>query len=220
MKKYILLFGGLMILLAVTVPVYCQQDPEAKKILEEFTAKTKSYSAYQVGFTISSENHQNGEKSENKGTILIKGSKYKMEINHTEIYFDGKNIYNFTRKSNEVSIVKPNKNKDDFFLNNPSNIFTIYTKEYKFQYLGETKLKNKTCYEIDLYPMDLNKKYSIIKLLIDKEKLELVSAQAKMKSGVTYTVSVDTFNPRAVAQEKDFSFDVKAHNGVEVVDMR
>jgi outer membrane lipoprotein-sorting protein len=206
--------------LTISVTLFSQQDPEAKKILDEFSGKSKSYKAYSASYTLSTENHQNGDNTENKGTLLVKGNKYKMEINNTQIYFDGKDIYNYTKASNEVSIVKPNKKNEDLLLDDPSKLFYIYTKEYKFRYLGETTAKSRNCYEIDLYPYDLKKKYSIIKLLIDKNKLELVSAKAIMKSGVDYTISIDTFNGKAVATEKDFNFDIKTYKGIEVVDLR
>jgi outer membrane lipoprotein carrier protein len=208
------------IFIAITILSFSQQDPEAKKILDDFTSKSKSYKAYSANYTLITENHQNGEHSENKGTFIVKGNKYKMEINNTQIFFDGKDIYNYTKASNEVSIVKPNKKNEDLLLDDPSKLFYIYTKEYKSRYLGETSANNKSCFEIDLYPNDLKKKYSIIKLLIDKEKLELVSAKAIMKSGIDYTVSIDSFNGKAVVTEKDFNFDIKAYKGIEVVDLR
>ena len=209
-----------LVISIISISIFAQQDPEAKKILDQFSKKSKAYSSYKANFTILAENHQSGEKTENAGSILIKGNKYKMQINNSEIYFDGKDVYSFTRESNEVSIVKPNKNKDDNFLNDPSKLFNIYTKDYKFRLLGETTDNGRNCYEIDLYPIDLNKKYSIIKLLIDKDKLELVSAKTIMKSGVHYILKITFFNNNAAASEKDFSFDIKAHKGVEVVDMR
>ncbi len=208
------------ILFELPISIFCQQDPEAKKILEDFSSKSKSYSAYSALFTVVSENHQTSEKSETKGSILIKKTKYKIEINDVEIYFDGKDVYNYTKKSNEVSIAKSEKAKDDFFLNNPTKIFSIYSKEYKFQYLGDIRVNGRECYEVDLYPFDIKKKYSIIKLIIDKEKLELVSAQTKMKSGVDYTVKIEKFVSNATASDNDFIFDIKAHKNVEVVDLR
>jgi len=199
---------------------YSQQDPEAKKILDKFSEKTKSFKAYQATFTIISENHQNGDKSESKGSILIRGDKYKMLINKTEVYFDGKVIFNFSTESNEVSIVKPNKKKEDIFPDNPTKLFNIYTTDYKFHYLGDITENGRECYEVDLYPNDIKKKYSIVKLLIDKVKLELVSSKLIMKSGVHYIVNIDSFNSQANASDQDFVFDIKAHKGIEVVDLR
>ena len=211
---------ALILLLAVTGSSFSQQDPEAKKILDMFSKKTKSYHAYQANFTILNENRQTNEKAENKGTLLVKGDKYKMELDKTEIYYDGKYIYNYIPESNEVSISKPGKKTDDVFANDPSKLFNIYSTDYKYQYLGNINENGHKCYEVDLYPFDLKRKYSIIKLLIDIDKIELVSAKLIMKSGVNYTVRIDTFNSQAIATENDFIFNIKAHKGIEVVDLR
>jgi outer membrane lipoprotein carrier protein len=210
----------LILLLVVSGSSFSQQDPEAKKILEMFSKKTKSFHAYQAKFTIIDENRQNQEKSENKGTLLVKGDKYKIELDKTEIYYDGQFIYNYIPASNEVSISKPGKKSDDIFANNPSKLFNIISSEYKYQYLGNLTEKGHNCYEVDLYPNDLKKKYSIIKLLIDIDKLELVSAKLIMKSGTNYIVQIDTFNGQATATEADFVFNIQAHKGIEVVDLR
>jgi outer membrane lipoprotein carrier protein len=202
------------------ITTFSQQDPEAKKILENFSKKTKSYSAYSAKFTIESENHQNGEKQSNTGEILIKGDKYRMNLNKTIIYYDGSNIYNYIPESKEVSIAKPDKKKDDSFLKDPSKLFNIYTKDYKFRLLGETSVDSVNCYEVDLYPFDNNKKYSILKLLIDIQKLELVKAKVIMKSGIHYILNIQSFNNKIKATDKDFVFDVKAYKDIEVVDLR
>lgn len=205
---------------SISFHVSAQQDPEAKKILDQFSKKTKAYGAFKLGFVFITENHQTKTQTEEKGTVLIKGNKYKMEINNMEIYFDGKDIYNYLKDSKEVNIIKYKKGKDDFFLNNPSQLFTMYNKDYKYQYIGETYVKERLCYEIDLYPMDINKNYSIIKLLIDKENYVLRGAKAHMKSGIHYVIKIEWINEKADATDKDFVFDTKAHKDVEVIDMR
>ena len=197
-----------------------QQDPEAKKVLDAFSKKTKSFASFSANFEIVSDNRQNGETSSNKGSIVMKGSKYKMIVNETEIYFDGKNIYNYTPKTKEVSISLQNKKSDESILNNPSKLFNLYTKDFKYRLLGETNVKNRNCFEVDLYPIDLKKKYSIIKLIIDSEKMELVSAKLIMKSGLNYVLNITSFNNQANATEKDFIFNLANYKGVEVIDLR
>jgi outer membrane lipoprotein carrier protein len=215
-----LFFSLNFILLFFAGIISAQQDPEAKKILDQFSDKTRLHSAFQATFTILSENHQSNESTENKGVILIKGNKYRIELNDNFIFFNGKEIFNYIPSSNEVSILKPSKKNEDDFLGNPANLFKIYLTDYKFRYLGEIISKNRKCYEVDLYPKELNKKYSIVKMLIDKENFQLVSAKLVMKSGIQYVIQIDNFNGRVNASDKDFNFDVKAHKGIEINDLR
>lgn len=213
-KIFFLLFSSF------SVSLFAQQDPEAQKILDAFSKKTKSYKAYSADFEVVSENKQTGESSENKGSIVIMDEKYKIKLNQVEMYFDGKDIYNYSPKSNEVSITKAGKGDDDAFLKNPSKLFNLYTKDYKYRLLGEVNYMNKTCYEIDLYPNDFKKKYSIVKLLIEKDALELVAAKLQMKSGVNYTLNISKFNSKIQAKESDFTFNPSTYKDIEVIDLR
>ena len=78
-----------LIFLAISIFSFSQQDPDAKKILDEFSSKSKSYNAYSANYTLLTENHQNGDVSETKGNIVVKGKKYRLNINKVEVYFDG-----------------------------------------------------------------------------------------------------------------------------------
>jgi outer membrane lipoprotein-sorting protein len=214
--KYLLV----VLLLVLSFESFAQQDPEAKSILDKFSNKSKSYSTIKAEYVVSTENKQNGEKSSKKGTLLLKGDKYKMDFNGSVVYFDGKSIWSYIKDANEVNITKPNKKSDDYILNNPSKLFTIYSKEYKYRYLGDVTMKGHDCSEVDLYPYDINKSYSIIKLLIDKQSLELVSAKIIEKSGISITIDIVKFLTNVPTVENDFVFDAKLFPGIEVIDLR
>lgn len=211
---------SLLFLFNFSVTILAQQDPEAGKILERFTKKTKSLPAFHVKFTIVSENKQTEERAEVKGDILMKNEKYKLSINENVIFFDGKNVYNYYAAANEVSITLPGKSDGDNVLDNPSVLFNIYTKDYKYRLIGETIINKRNCFEIDLYPFDIKRKYSIIKMYIEKSSLELVTARISMKSGIQYTLQINVFNAKTTVTDKEFVFDVKAYKGIEVVDLR
>jgi outer membrane lipoprotein carrier protein len=216
MQRLLYLILGLI----VFFNAFSQQDPEAKKILDQFAAKTKSFSAFRVDFTINSENLQTKEVATQKGAILIKGDKYVMNLDEAEIYCDGKSIWNYLKKSNEVSITRVSKNKKSDDLDSPSKIFNLYNADFKYRYLGDKEERGKQCYEVDLYPFDIQKPYSSVRLHIDKSNLELVSAKITEKSGIHITISIDKFIPDNAATDKEFVFDSKKHPGVEITDLR
>ena len=198
---------------------FIQQDSEAKAILDQLYNKIKSTEAYKVEFKLEVENQQNGKTTTQDGIIIIKGEKYKLTLDKVVQYFNGMIYYNYMPDENEVTITKESRYKEDF-ANNPMRLFTIYNKEFKYRLLGEVKFNNKECYEIDLYPYDLNKKYAIIKLIIDRDKNEPVAAKVKMKTGVHYTINISKFNTNIKVDDKEFEFDVKAYKDIEIIDLR
>ena len=123
---------------------------------------------------------------------------------------------------NEVYISDPEENNadDDFFLSNPSDLFTFYQEDFKYRLTREISYEGKDYYEIDLFPNDLNKRYHTIKLLISKKEHRLFSAQALGKQGDNHTVVLKNCQKKISVNESTYVFDPSSHPGVEVVDTR
>ena len=79
------------------------QDPKAKKILDELSAKTKAYTTIKAEFSWVVEKKDKSKESQS-GKIQTKGAKYKLEIPGHEIYCDGKTVWDFIKDANEVQI--------------------------------------------------------------------------------------------------------------------
>src|SRR5690349_1556536 len=79
-------------------------DPQAKKILDAVSSKFKTFKAPQASFTYKVENAQGKALSTKKGSVIMKGNKYKASMDGMEIYSDGKTVWNYDKPSNEVTI--------------------------------------------------------------------------------------------------------------------
>jgi outer membrane lipoprotein carrier protein len=191
-----------------------EQDPKAKKILDELSAKTKAYTTIKAEFTWIVEK-KDKTKDTQSGKIQTKGPKYKLEIPGHEIYCDGKTVWDYIKDANEVQIKDMEVGGDDVV--NPSTIFTIYEKGFKYKFVSE----DATAQIIELYPMNPDKKkFHTIKLFIDKTKKQISSVKMMMKDGTTQTYTIKTFTGDAVIPDTDFTFDTKTHKGVSIEDIR
>src|SRR3984885_6012476 len=81
-------------------------DPAAKKILDQASAKIKSYKSIQAVFTLQVQDAQGVTQGTKKGTFNMKGSKYVVMITGQEIFSDGKTIWTYDKSANEVTITK------------------------------------------------------------------------------------------------------------------
>src|SRR3954465_6165299 len=79
-------------------------DPAAKKILDVVSNKFKTYKAPQASFTYRVENAQGKALSTKKGTVTMKGGKYKATMDGLEIYSDGRTVWNYDKSANEVTV--------------------------------------------------------------------------------------------------------------------
>ncbi len=214
---------SLLIVISFLIPFisFAQEtavDPKAKALLDKAIVAFETKKGLSADFTIKVENSRN-DKSENfQGNVLLKGEKFKLSLADVDTYFDGKTQYVLMKKENEVTISNPEK--EDMKEINPILLMKSCKTDYKMRYLGEEKVGNKMMEKIELYPNDLNSKYSIITLLMTKDELQLNTIILKGKNGI-----ITYFQLTKVEYKKDladgiFVFDATKYPNVEVVDLR
>jgi outer membrane lipoprotein-sorting protein len=191
-----------------------QNDPKAKKILDELSAKTKSYTTIKAEFSKTLEKKDKSKETQ-EAKIETKGSKYKLTITGHEIYSDGKTVWDYGKDANEVIIKDADADGDETL--SPTNIFTMYEKGYKFKFDSED---DKT-QVVSLFPENPDKqKFHTIKLTIDKVKKQISSVKMLMKDGTSQTFTVKSFVANADIPDASFTFNPKSHPGVSVEDLR
>ena len=191
-----------------------QNDPKVKKILDELGTKTKTYTTIKAEFSKTSEKKDRSKQSEDS-QIETKGNKYKLVITGHEIYCDGKTVWDFVKEANEVIIKDMESGGDDAL--NPSTIFTMYEKGFKYKFDEEDALTE----TVSLFPENPDKKkYHTIKLTIDKSKKQIISVKLMMKDGTIQTYTIKTFVGNSDIPDSNFQFNPKAHPGISVEDLR
>ncbi len=205
---------GLVTLLVIGSLNVNSQDDRAKKILDDLSTKTKTYTTLKAEFSWTTEK-KDKSKDTQEGKIQTKGSKYKLEIPGHDIYCDGKTVWDFIKDANEVQVKDVEASADDAIT--PTSIFTIYEKGYKYKFEGE----DATTQVVSLFPINPDKKkFHTIKLSIDKNKKQIVSVKVLMKDGSTQTYKIKSFLGNASLADTDFVFNSKVHPGVSIEDLR
>ena len=198
------------------------QDPAARKILDELASQAQADYPVKVSFDYTYESLPENQHNTESGTLVLQQDKFRLSIGESDVFCDGKTVWNHMESVNEVYISDPEENNadDEFFLSNPSDLFTFYQEGFKYRLTRELSYEGNDCYEIDLFPNDLNKSYHTIKLLISKKDHRLLSAQALGKQGDNHTVMLKNYQKKVSVTESTFVFNTSSHPGVEVVDTR
>jgi outer membrane lipoprotein-sorting protein len=116
-----------------------------------------------------------------------------------------------------VTINDANTGNDSF---NPAQLFTLYQKGYKYLFTGTNKINGKLYQVVDLTPEDSKASFFKIRLAVDKVSRQIYSATIFDNTGGKYTYTLRGAATATEAPESTFSFDEKAHPGVEKVDLR
>jgi outer membrane lipoprotein carrier protein len=221
MKKFLTLFtfaSTVLLAQAQTDKNPTTNDPAAKKILDAVSTKFKTYKSPQASFTYKVENAQGKALSTKKGTVTMKGNKYKVTMDGMEIYSDGKTVWNYDKSANEVTVNNVDASGSAM---TPQKLLTnFYDKDFYYKYNGEKKEAGKTVQEIELTPTDKTRPFHKVYLLIDKATSTIYSARFLEKSGGRYSYTITTMKPSVAVSDSDFAFDKAKHPGVEVVDLR
>lgn len=210
----------ILILLLLIAPAitFGQQDAKAQEILKAVSAKFKSFKSYKANFTIIIENSRDKSREVQKGTIYIKGNKYKLEIAGQDVISDGKTRWTYVKDANEVQI---DVQKTDDASISPTNIFTIYEKGWQSKYTGDAKDKTNTYAQIELVPSDAkNKNIFKIKLSINKNDKSISSAKMLDKNGGIQTINVEKISPDAASDDNIYVFNKSNYPSAEIVDLR
>ena len=195
-----------------------QNDPEAKKLLDAVSSKFKTFKSPQASFTYKVENAQGKALSTKKGTVAMKGSKFKVSMEGMEIFSDGRTVWNYDKSANEVTINNVNEGGSNM---TPQKVFTnFYDKDFYYKLNGTKKEDGRTLAEVELTPTDKTRPYHKVYVLVDKASNTIYSARFLEKSGSRYSYTITNLKPSASIADTDFVFNKSKYPGVEVVDLR
>ena len=199
--------------------VNAQYDKKAKAILDKVSAKNKAYTSERVDFLYIQENINNKTKNVKNGTLVLKGSKYKLDLMGNTVYCDSKTVWSYIKENNEVNVSTVADQEGSLL--NPAKVFTMYDKGFKYKLIRERFEDNRSVYEIELYPEKVSEsQFSKVRLLVDKDKMQLYLVQYFSKDANRVTIEIQKIIPNEAVADNLFTFDKAKYPKVEVVDMR
>ena len=195
-----------------------QSDPDAKVILDRVSAKFKTYKSVVLSFTLKIENASGKVMGTKKGTVYMKGSRYRVSVADQEIYSDGTNIWTYDKSTNEVQITKFDPTANTI---TPEKMFTdFYDKDFLYKLNGTVKQGSRLLQEIELTPLDKTKSFFKVIVEVDKKTQNIASTKIFQKTGDRYTYAITGLQPDVAIPDSKLVFNAKDYPGVDVVDLR
>jgi outer membrane lipoprotein carrier protein len=216
MKK---LYSILAVLLSSVLVVSAQKsDPEAKKVLDAVSAKFKSFKSVQASFAYKVEDARGKVQASKTGTLVMKGTKYKVTFVGQEIFCDGKTVWNYDKSAKEVTINNVEASGSTI---SPQKLFTnFYDKDFLYMLNGEKKVGARTIQEIELTPTDKSKNFHKVYVQVDKNAKTIYSMRVLENGGNRYTYTINSMKTDAAVNDAQFVFQKSQYPGVEEVDLR
>lgn len=194
------------------------RDPKAKAILDQVSAKFRSYQSVTAGFTYNISNKTGKVLSSKKGTALMKGEKYNIDFGGSRIISDGNTVWNYDPSAKEVTINDANKSESTI---TPQKLFSdFYNKDFNYVLDKDFTVGGKKAHKVILTPTDKKKSFERVYLGIDQATKNIVTVLVVEKSGNRYSYNVSNFKPNTSVSDAQFVFNTASYPGVEVVDLR
>ena len=211
MKKITALILGF----SITLLTFSQGE-KAEEIIERITTKTQSYKSVEFDFTFTYEDPGSGEDVSEKGTLLISGDKYILDIEGQKVICDGKTIWTYIEDAWEVQI---NAIEEDDESITPSKLLTTYNNEYKARIEKEFEEDGVNFKRIELKPEE-GKKWVKLDVVVDADKEEISEITIHDKNGGRINYKIDKQIPNVAVEDENFVFNPADYPDVEVIDMR
>lgn len=181
-----------------------QEAQKAKKLLDEVSAKVKSYENVSIEFRYTVKNLKENISQNSKGNLTIAGEKYVSNFLGTTEMFDGKKKYTIIPEDEEITIESYDPKKENAF--SPSKILTFYTKGYTYSWDRLLLLSGKKIQFVKLKPTDTNSEVKEILLGIDNVTKNIYQLIQILKDETRTELSIISFKPNQALSENHFIF--------------
>lgn len=212
MKKIIII----ICIALISISSFAQKKKKAIEILDQVIEKNESYENIEVEFTYKMENPDAGIDESKTGILLVKGDKYRLNIEGHIVISDGTNLYDLLVDEQEVMINSVEDNSDAI---TPNNLLNSYKTNYKCKFVKEDLLRSKSVQIIELTPLK-GRTFSKIKVIVLKDAQQILSFSIFDKNGSMYSYIINKFTPNTKLDPKAFIFNEADYPDFEIIDMR
>ena len=145
------------------------------------------------------------------GTILIKGKKFHATTPQAIVWFDGKTMWTYMKKNEEVNVTSPTEAQLQAI--NPYNFINLYKNGY-----NSTLNNTGNSYVVHLTTNAKNRKIKELFVTIDKKSYH--PTQVKLLQGKSWTIFDITDLSKSKVSDSQFRFNAKDFPKAEVIDLR
>jgi outer membrane lipoprotein-sorting protein len=195
------------------------QDPDAELYLNKLADIFDGNNALQMEFKYEIVSKIENSKVSDFGSIILKGEKYKMRTEDTEIYYNGTKLWSYLANGGEVYASEPDADNLDQSLTNPFRLIGNYKNYYKYRLKDEKSLNGRKYAVIELYPKEQEAEYSILRILIDKSDMMPYSFTMQQKNGYDINITINEIIRNLNIGDSAFEWDIASHPDVTIIEM-
>ena len=191
--------------LAFSISAIAQNSSQAEALLNEVSTKIKSYNNVSIDFKYALNNQGENINQETRGTVVIEGEKYVLNILGATRIFDGKTLYTISPDDEEVTI--SSSDAEDEGTITPNKMLSFYTEGYRYTMDIVQNVMGRKIQYVKLTPIDSKSDISSVLLGIDVNTKHIHNLIEVGKNGTRTTLTINSFKTNESLPKNQFSFD-------------
>lgn len=200
---------SLILLLIICLGCNAQSKMTADQVLDKAIAAVTNSKGLTVDFAFS------GGNQAGKGNIKSTGNKFTVTMPQAEIWYNGKDLYTYNKKTKETTLMTPTM--QELAESNP----LLYVKGAKGSYTASFSTEKKAGrYVIDLLPKKKNSDMKKITLVLRANDYLPEKITVTPRSGGPVSIAVSQIKTGIVLAASIFEYPRSKYPKVEIIDLR
>lgn len=195
---------SVIFVLFIGLSTHAQDAKKAKELLDEVTAKVKSYNNIVIDFKYSLSNPKEKINQESNGNVAIDGNLYNLNFMGVTKIFDGKKVYTIVPEDEEITI--ENFDASDYKAISPDKMLTFFNSGFKYTWDELQNVKGRKIQFIKLTPNSAKDARKEILMGIDTQTKHIYNVIEVGKNGSKTTLIVNSFKTNQPLSKNHFTF--------------
>lgn len=195
---------SVVFVLFIGLSMQAQDAKKAKELLDQVSAKVKSYNNIVIDFKYSLSNPKEKINQESNGNVTLQGNLYHLNFMGVTKIFDGKKVYTIVPEDEEITV--ENFDASDEKAITPNKMLTFFNTGYKYAWDELQNVKGRKIQYIKLVPTNAKDQRKEILLGIDSQTKHIYNVIEMGKNGTKTTLTVNSFKTNQPLSKNQFTF--------------
>ena len=195
---------SVVFVLFIGLSMQAQDAKKAKELLDQVSAKVKSYNNIVIDFKYSLSNPKEKINQESNGNVALQGNLYHLNFMGVTKIFDGKKVYTIVPEDEEITV--ENFDASDEKAITPNKMLTFFNTGYKYAWDELQNVKGRKIQYIKLIPNSTKDSRKEILMGIDTQTKHIYNVIEVGKNGSKTTLTVNSFKTNQPLSKNQFIF--------------
>ena len=195
---------SVVFVLFIGLSMQAQDAKKAKELLDQVSAKVKSYNNIVIDFKYSLSNPKEKINQESNGNVALQGNLYHLNFMGVTKIFDGKKVYTIVPEDEEITV--ENSDASDEKAITPNKMLTFFNTGYKYAWDELQNVKGRKIQYIKLTPNSTKDSRKEILVGIDTQTKHIYNVIEVGKNGSKTTLTVNSFKTNQPLSKNHFTF--------------